>query len=304
MAKEPLAFLNGRFLPHVQAQLPLHDAGFVFGATVTDLCRTFRHQLFRLPDHLARFRRSCQAAQVPQPVSDDELTAIARELVTHNTALLKPKQDLALVLFATPGPIGYYAGLDGGPGDGPPTLGMHTFPLPFPRYCHLFQAGGHLVIPSVQHVPPVCVDPRIKQRSRLHWWLAEREARQADPGASALLLDADGRVTETAAANFLVVRDGAVLTPSRSSVLGGISLQVIEELCGMLGIPFCEQPLTLADCLGAEEALLCSTSYCLAGVSRLNRVPLPWPGPVLEQLLSCWSAQVGLDIRAQILADG
>jgi branched-subunit amino acid aminotransferase/4-amino-4-deoxychorismate lyase len=52
----PLAYLNGDFRPQNEAQLPLHDAGFVWGATVTDLCRTFRHRLFRLADHLDRFR--------------------------------------------------------------------------------------------------------------------------------------------------------------------------------------------------------------------------------------------------------
>src|SRR5438067_867239 len=107
---EPLAYLEGRFIPQSALRLPLHDAGFVFGATVTDLCRTFHHRLFRLSDHLTRFRRSCQAAHVPQPVPDTELAAIAERLVTHNAALLKPDEDLALVLLATPGPIGYYAG--------------------------------------------------------------------------------------------------------------------------------------------------------------------------------------------------
>src|SRR5947209_9117038 len=114
-------FLNGRFVPAAEARLPFHDAGFVFGATVTDLCRTFRHQLYRWPDHLARFRHSCRYARIPQPVSDEDLTRLAEELVAHNARLLKPEKDLALVVFATPGTIGYYAGLDGGPGDGPPT---------------------------------------------------------------------------------------------------------------------------------------------------------------------------------------
>src|SRR5262249_46869898 len=159
--------------------------------------------------------------------------------------------------------------------DGPPTLGMHTFPLPFARYVRLIEHGAHLIVPSTRHVPAVCVDPRLKQRSRLHWWLAEQEAHLADPAASALLLDADGPVTETAAANFLAVRGGTVLSPPRQSVLGGISLRVVEELCRELGIPFAERPLTLYDCLTAEEALLASTPYCLAGVSRIQGVDLP-----------------------------
>ncbi len=174
---QPLAYLNGRFLPQGDARLPLNDAGFVTGATVTDLCRTFRFRLFRWPDHLRRFRHSCAAAHVPQPLSDDELTVIAERLVAHNQTLVHPDADLAVVVFATPGVVGYYLGEPGGLGDAPPTLGMHTFPLPFIRYRRLFEEGATLAIPDVRNVPTFCVDRRVKQRSRLHWWLAERRGR-------------------------------------------------------------------------------------------------------------------------------
>src|SRR5258708_3211048 len=106
----PLAFLNGRFLPQSEASLPLHDAGFVMGATVTDFCRTFNRVLFRWPDHLARFRRDFETCFIPLTQSDEELTAIAEELIVKNASLLAPGQELALISFATPGPIGYYLG--------------------------------------------------------------------------------------------------------------------------------------------------------------------------------------------------
>jgi branched-subunit amino acid aminotransferase/4-amino-4-deoxychorismate lyase len=298
----PIAYLNGRYLPQAELALPLHDAGFVFGATVTDQCRTFHHRLFRLSDHLARFRRSCDLACVPQPLADEVLTQIAGKLVKENTALLAQEQDLALIMIATPGGIGYLIGQTGSAGEAPPTLAMHTFPLPFSRYRPLFEEGARLIIPKIQHIPAACIDPRIKQRSRLHWWLAELEAGQSNPGSSALLLDTDGHITETAAANFLLVRAGTVATPPRHTVLGGISLQVTEELCKDLGIPFEERPLSLNDCLNADEAMLSSTPYCLAGVSRIQDTPLPWPGPIFEKLLAGWNRLVGLDLRGQILS--
>jgi branched-subunit amino acid aminotransferase/4-amino-4-deoxychorismate lyase len=298
---EPLAYLHGRFLPQSEAHLPFHDAGFVFGATATDLCRTFLHRPFRLADHLVRFRRSCRFAQIPLPITDSELARSAEQLVAQNAQALPAEEDLALVLFATPGPIGYYAGQEGGPGDGAPTLGMHTFPLPLARYQRLFQEGAHLVVPCVRHVPAVCVDPRVKQRSRMHWWLAEREAQRTQPGAMALLLDTEGYATETAGANFLLVRDGVVLSPPGASILAGVSLQTVRELCGELDIHFEERPLRLYDCLTADEAMLASTPYCLAGVSRINDANLPWPGKVYLRLLERWSKAVGLDIGRQIL---
>lgn len=301
MIPEPLAYLNGQFLPSSEARLPLHDAGFVFGATVTDFCRTFRHHLFRLADHLARFRAGCERAYVPQPVSDAALTKLAEQLIAHNSRGIAPERDLALVMFATPGPLGHYAGSDD---RGPPTLGMHTFPLAFSRYRRFFQEGAHLIVPPTRHAPPDTIDPNIKQRGRLHWWIAEHQIQQLEPGAHALLLDAVGHVTETAFGNFLLVRGGTVLTPPRSTVLSGVSLQVVEELCRQEGIPFREQVLTVADCLVADEIMLSGTSFCLAGVSRLNGAAIPWPGSIFRQLLMGWGQSVGIDIAAQILADG
>jgi branched-subunit amino acid aminotransferase/4-amino-4-deoxychorismate lyase len=297
---EPLAFLDGCFLPQSQISLSIHDAGFVMGATVTDLCRTFRHKLYRWPLHLARFGRGCRATHINPSLNEQEITGIAEELVRHNAALV-PGQELALVLFATPGPVGYYLGEEGGPGDGAATFGMHTFPLPFSRYRRLIEQGAALRVPKIRQVPAVCVDPHVKMRSRMHWWLADREAQRLEPGAAALLLDTEGNITETAAANVLLVLNGKVVSPPRDRILDGVSLRVVVELCAKLGIPFEERPLALPDLELAEEMLLTSTPYCLAGVSTCNGRPVPWPATIYPHLARAWSAEVGLDIHGQIL---
>src|SRR5207249_910816 len=121
-----------------------------------------------------------------------------------------------------------------GVGDCPATFGMHTFPLPVERYRHFYELGIDLVVPETRHVPIQCVDPHIKQRSRMTWWLAQRQAQAIEPGSQALLLDRNGNVTETAAANFLIVRKGTVISPPRKNILEGISLLVVRELCAEL----------------------------------------------------------------------
>lgn len=299
---EPLVFLHGRFLPQSQAGLSLHDAGFVMGATVTDLCRTFHHKLYRWPEHLARFQQSCRSTEIELPLAWEELTTLAQDLVRHNAALVSAKHELALVVFATPGPIGYYLGEPGGAGDGAPTLGMHTFPLPFARYRHWIEHGAALVVPTIRQVPGTCVDAHIKMRSRLHWWLADRQARRQEPGAAALLLGTDDYITETAAANVLLVKEGRVVSPPRADILQGVSLGVVIELCARLNIPFEERPLTVQDLQAADAAMLASTPYCLVGVRRCNGTAIPWPGTILHRLMGAWNQEVGIDIHGQIMA--
>ncbi|MCI0642819.1 MAG: aminotransferase class IV [Gemmataceae bacterium] len=298
---EPIVFFHGQFLPQSQASLPLNDAGFVWGATVTDLCRTFHHKLYRWPDHLARFRQSCRLADIEVRCTDAQITESAVALTVQNSKLLTSGQELCLVLFATPGPVGYYLGEPGGAGDGATTFGMYTFPLPFARYRPLIEKGASLVIPSVRHVPMACIDPRIKMRSRMHWWLAEREVRRTNPGATALLLDTDGYVTETATANVVVVRANTILSPPLDRILNGISLQVARELCAELGLGFEEQPLLPKDLVDADEILLLSTPYCVVSVSRITGQVVRCQGPVFSRLLQAWNVQVGLGIHEQIL---
>jgi branched-subunit amino acid aminotransferase/4-amino-4-deoxychorismate lyase len=218
----------------------VNDAGLVWGATVTDLCRTFRHQ--------AR--------------SAIELTREVHELVARDAALLAPGADLALVLVATPGPIGFHAGRAGGPGDDAPTLLAYTFPLPFARYRRLVTDGARLVTPAIPHLPATHVPRQVKHRSRLFWWLAGKDAQDVDPH--------DGCVTETASANFLLVKEGVVVSAPRSRILNGVSWRVVEEVCRDLGIPFVEKEIRLDDCYEAEEALLTCTTFCLAPVATIT----------------------------------
>jgi branched-chain amino acid aminotransferase len=296
---EPLAFLNGRIISQSQAHLALNDAGFVLGATITDFCRTFRHRLYRWPDHLARFQRNCEAAYISIGFDERELTQRARGLLEHNAKLIAAGNDLALVMFATPGVLGHYLGQPTVANERS-TFGMYTFPLPFARYRPWIEDGVVLATPSVRAVPPECVPPHIKQRSRMHWWLAEKEAQRMQPGAQALLLDLNGNVTETASANVLLVKNSALVTPPLECVLDGISLRVVGELCAKMGIAIAHKNVTLDDCYAADEVLLTSTGYCLAGVRQINDRKIPWPGPGLKGLLDKWNAEAGLDIHQQI----
>jgi branched-chain amino acid aminotransferase len=81
---EPLVYLNGRMLPASAAHLAIYDAGVVLGATVTEMTRTFRHEPFRLNDHLDRLFRSMRYVRFEIGSSRDELADVARKLIAHN----------------------------------------------------------------------------------------------------------------------------------------------------------------------------------------------------------------------------
>ncbi len=300
----PLAFLNGRFIPFAQAGLPLHDAGFVSGATAVDSARTFRHKLFRWPDHLARFRRDCAACFIPLELNDNEITAVAEELVTHNSRHLPAGGELQLVTFATPGPLGFYAGHRD---NGPPTLGLVTYPVPFKRYRPFFTQGVTLAVVGTSGADTTLLSPSIKHRSRMVWHVADHLARAStgNPAALGVPLSSRGEsLTETSIGHLLAVIDGVVTSPPRTLILDGISLRVTQELCRATGLPFEEAPLPFSPRLQGAELLLTGTGFCLAGVREIGPrqgelIGCEWPGSVFRRLLGAWNDLVEVDIERQ-----
>jgi len=299
---EPLVYLNGRMVPASEAHLAIFDAGIVLGATVTEMTRTFRKRLFRLDDHLDRLYRSLRYTRMDTGLSKEQLAGISQELVAHNARLLDDAGELGLIHFITAGEFPTYAGSAGRAARTTPTVCAHTFPLPFEMWVRKMQEGTHLVTPSIRHVPPQCVDPKMKYRSRMHYYLADKEAQLVDAEAIALLLDLDGNVTETSGANFLMVERGMIVSPTTRNTLPGVSRATVIELAARLGIAFVERDIQVFEAVNAEEAFLASTPYGLMPVTKINGVPIGdgKPGVVRRRLLAAWSEMVGVDIEQQI----
>jgi branched-subunit amino acid aminotransferase/4-amino-4-deoxychorismate lyase len=267
------------------------------------MARTFRHKLFRLDEHLERLRRSLRYVRFDIGMTMDDLANIVQSLVEQNVRLIEADDELGVVVFITAGEFPTYAGGAASSVRTTPTVCAHTFPLPFEIWADKMQRGQHLVTPSIRHVPPQCYDPSMKYRSRMHYYLADQEARLVDPDAAALLLDLDGNVTETGAANFLIVEGGTIVSPTLRNTLAGISRGMVIELAGELGVAFVERDFQVFNVINADEAFTTSTPYCLMPVTRINGLPIAdgQPGAVYRKLLAAWSETVGLDVAGQIV---
>ena len=295
---EPRAFLNGRWISASEAAVSVGDAGFMLGATVAEQLRTFDGKLFRLDDHLARLRQSLEVVGVDPQITVDRLARVARELVARNYRLLAPGDDLGLSIFVTPGVYPTYAPY----APAGPTVCLHTYPLPFGLWAEKYRTGQSLVTTDVRQVSPRSWPPELKCRSRMHYYLADRRAEAAEPGARALLLDEQGLVTEASTANLLALKSSeGLISPPPEKILHGISRSVIFELAAQLGISTVERELTLAEAAAADELLLSSTPLCLLPATRLDGRPIGdgKPGEVFRRLLAAWNELVGMDVAAQ-----
>lgn len=298
---EPVAFLNGEFVPYSQAVLPVTDLGIVAGASVTEMLRTFRHQPYRVSDHLDRLFRSIELMGFPVTPSRPQIEDAIQQVATRNAHLIPDHHDLGIVAFVTAGQNLTYLGGQARDQVANGTVCVHSFPLPFELWVEKQTQGQRLASVDVLPLPVESVSPMAKHRNRIHWLRADREARDRIPGSTALLATPDGSITETSSGNFYVVKDGTIHTPPSELVLGGISRLALGELAEAEGFIWSETGITVDDIRSADEALTTSTPSCLLPVTHFNDAPIGSgkPGPVFRQLMAAWSNQVGLDIVQQ-----
>ena len=164
------------------------------------------------------------------------------------------------------------------------------------------ERGLPVVVSVIRQVPDNCWPSELKCRSRMHYYLADRAAAARQPGARAILLDQEGNVAEATSANVLVYRQHEGLSsPPDDHILVGVSLGVVHELAGKLGVPFMRRRLTVEELQKADEVMLASTSVCLLPVVECDGRPVGdgVPGPMFQRLLAAWSEMVGVDIAGQ-----
>ena len=295
-----VAWVDGLFVPPSAAVIPVGDAGFVFGTTVTEQLRTFAGRLFLPAEHAARFSRSLAIVGIEPAWSVERLFEHAAEVAARCHAAGPAERDLGVVLLATPGD----APAQHGGNAGTPRVIIHAFPLAFASWARAYDQGVALRSVPTTQVPSACWPVELKCRSRMHYHLADREARAAEPGARALLLHTDGHVSETSTANIAIVDDDTIRTPPPGEALAGVSLRHLRSLAIAAGLRWLETPLHLADVAAAGEILLTSTPNCLLPVTRLDGRTIGGgtPGPRFRRLLAAWSDDVGVDIAAQARA--
>ena len=286
------AYLNGAWLPNSELSISVDDAGFLLGATITERLRTFRGQPFRLAEHLERLRNSLAIVGLESGAITDQVADAVPEFLRRNSDLIDGNDDWAVIAFATPGAAGL----------GQPTVCVHGYPLPFRSWASQYETGLPVVVTSVRQLPPNCLPPELKCRSRMHFYLADREAAARRPGARAILLDQDGFVAEATTANVLIYREGeGLISPPHEHILIGVSLGVVRELAAKVDVPFVTRRLTADEFRSADEAILTSTSICALAIVECDAHPIGdgRPGPVYRRLLAAWNELVGVDVAEQ-----
>ena len=299
---EYVAYFNGEWVPSSQIKIDLMDRGFMIGDTIYDFERTFNGKGFRLKEHIDRLYRSLKYVRIDPQLSPDEMLQISEEAVQRNEHLLAEAGDFTILQFVTRG-AGYFAW-----NAGPPSVGVTIAPISFALFAPMYTEGVHGAITRTRSYDPGSLDPKVKHFSRMNFSLAELESNDVDPGAWAILTDADGNITEGTRQNVSIVTDGVLRTPQDRSLLQGVSRGMLFDLAAQLNIPAAEEDLQPYDMHTADEAFFSSSAYCMLPITQVDRRQIGdgKPGPIMQRILAAWSEAVGVSIveQAQQFAGG
>jgi branched-chain amino acid aminotransferase len=269
-----MLYLDGRILDPGRARIDPRDRGFLLGDGLFETMRADRGRVPFLDRHLDRLEAGAAVLGIPLPRSRDAIAEACFE-VLHANQLGDRLAAVRLTLSRGPGPRGLAP-----PADPVPTLLVAATVITDVASC-----PARAVISSIRRNEhsPLC---RVKSLNYLDNVLALREAR--DRGADeAILRNTAGRLACASAANLVLVRDGALLTPGlEEGVLPGITRAVLVEIARDLGIPAEQARLPTSAVKGADEALLTNSLLGIRPIVQIDgeRVGKGGPGPLTRRL--------------------
>jgi branched-chain amino acid aminotransferase len=102
----------------------------------------------------------------------------------------------------------------------------------------------------------------------------------------AIMLDPEGYVAEGSGMNIFVVRGGVIYTPSRATILEGITRDSVITLAKDLGYQVVEEPIVRDQLYIADEVFVCGTAAEVTAVTEIDTRPIGSGrmGPVTKEI--------------------
>ena len=275
-------WIEGRVVDGEEARISVFDHGFLYGDGLFEGIRVYGGGLFRLRDHLRRFKAGARALGIELPGGLQRVEEIVLEAVR---AYGQKEGYVRLILTRGRGALG----VDPSTCEEPQLICIVKAVSLYPAA--KLDSGIDLVTVSMRRPAPDALDPAVKSLNYLNSVLAKREARLR--GADeALLLNAHGTVAEVSVANLFVVSEGRLATPSvTDGALPGITRASILSLAAELNIPFQERSVGRQELFSADEIFLTGTGARIVPVARLDgaRVGEAGWGPMTRRLSEAFS---------------
>ncbi len=271
---DPIAYVNGSFVPLSEAKVSILDRGFLFADGIYEVSAVLDGKLIDNASHLARLKRSVGEISLELPESLERIEQIQKELIARN--------DLANGMVYLEVTRGADSGRD------------FAFPKGIKPTLIMFTAVKDIVnAPSAKTGIAVITVPDIRWARRdiksvalLAQVLAKQAAAAAGAGEAWMI--EQGMVTEGGSSSaFILTQDDVLVTRQNGSeILPGCTRKAVVKLAEERQLRIEERPFSIAEALAAKEAFITSATVFVQPVISIDGKPVAGgrPGPMAARL--------------------
>lgn len=287
--RDGLIWLDGEMIPWREAKIHVLTHTLHYGMGVFEGIRAYKTDrgaaIFRLYAHTERLFRSAHILGMTLPYDRDTLNEVCRAVVRDNalsSAYIRP-----MCFYGSEG------------------MGLRADNLSVHVMIAAWEWGAYLGAENIErgirvrtssftrhHVNAIMCKAKANG-NYINSMLALQEALR-DGYDEAMLLDAQGYVTEGSGENIFIVRDGMLYTPDLTSALEGITRDTIVRFAADLGIPLREKRITRDEVYVADEAFFTGTAAEVTPIREIDgrAIGNGRRGPLTECLQSMYFDQV------------
>ena len=260
-----MVYLNGDFMPMREARISPMDRGFLFGDGIYEVIPSHKGQMVGFKPHLDRMLSGLDAVEIQVPLDHNAWRDIAKRLIAYNGG----------------GDLGIYLHIS----RGADTQRSHAYPKGITPTVYAFAYD----IPPAPIADKACaVTYTVATAEDMRWRRCNIKSTSllgnvmhfqqgyAQGQNETILYNNLGELTEAAACNVYVIKDGAVATPllDEQKLPGITRYMLLDILRRDGGIPVEERIVTLEELNDADEVWLSSSSKEIAPVIEVDGRPV------------------------------
>lgn len=273
-------WMDGKLVPWKDATVHVLTHALHYGSGVFEGIRCYSTDdgpaVFRLTEHMERFKRSAKMLYMDLGYSVEELVEAVKETIRANNLPACYIRPLAWRGYGV-------MGVD--PLPAPVQVMIAVWPWESYLGEEALVKGVNVGVSSWRQRGINATPPAIKSTaSYLNSGFARMEANRHGYN-EAIMLNEDGKVCEGTGENLFVIRDGVISTPPVSDgILEGITRDSVMVIADNLGYPVLEESLVRTDLYGCDEMFMTGTAAELVPVRSVDSITIGDAGPITLEL--------------------
>ncbi len=274
-------WFDGKYILTENAKVPITTHAIHYGTSIFEGIRAYWNgknlYIFRLDDHVKRFRRSGKFYSISLNFSDkvisDAITGICKKNKIKRSCYIRPFYfvgDYGINLHVTE--------------KAPTSVAIFSFP-----FGNLFNKNGISAgVVSWRKFSDLATPSQAKMGGNyLNSIIATQEAKRNGVD-EAILLDHNGNVSEAPGENIFIVRNGKLITPSlASSALEGITRDAVIKIAKDLDIDVAEKYITRSELVMSDEIFLTGTAAEITPIISMDskKIGNGKPGDITKKMM-------------------